>query len=51
MRPPVQLFDLTAGLASPALPLFRARVSALRGPLVGIDVGTRHVGVAVSDDG
>lgn len=30
---------------------FRSLLTSLKGPLLGIDVGSRHVGVALSDEG
>eukprot|EP00168_Porphyra_purpurea_P015284 TRINITY_DN4647_c0_g1_i1.p2 TRINITY_DN4647_c0_g1~~TRINITY_DN4647_c0_g1_i1.p2 ORF type:complete len:241 (+),score=20.94 TRINITY_DN4647_c0_g1_i1:178-900(+) len=54
MRPPplVPLIRLytSSGAASPPLHAFAACLPAgVRGPILGLDVGTRHVGVALSD--
>ncbi|GAB0491277.1 hypothetical protein MMPV_002529 [Pyropia vietnamensis] len=49
LLPLIRLYT-SAGTASPPLAALVARLPAgSRGPIVGLDVGTRYVGVAVSD--
>lgn len=48
----LRIYDLSrngGGLASPHMRSFAASLADVEGPILGLDVGIRHVGVALSD--
>lgn len=46
-----RVFNLTRGRASPDFVGFYNTLGRKQGSLLGLDIGTRQVGVAVSDEG
>lgn len=50
-RRSIPLFDFSiSGANSPAISTYRELVRRAKGPLLSIDVGTRHVGLSLSDN-
>lgn len=50
----LRIYDLSrhgGGLASPQMQSFAVAVADVDGPVLGLDVGIRHIGVALSDAG